>query len=59
MKSELKRILRRSALIVTLTAFCISGSYVFAHKHPEAAEQASASASAPVIVLDAGHGASP
>jgi len=46
MKSELKRILRRGALIVTLTAFCISGSYVFAHT----------SASAPVIVLDAGHG---
>gem|GEM_PF-7095409 len=42
MKSELKRILRRGALIVTL----------------KAAEQASASASAPVIVLDAGHGAS-
>ena len=58
MKANMKQILRRGALILTLTAFCITGSYIFAHRKGEAAMPTAGQESAPVIVLDAGHGES-
>ena len=58
MKASMKEILRRGAIILVLTAFCITGSYVFAHHRNELAEEAAANTAAPVVCLDAGHGAS-
>lgn len=58
MKNVYKTILRRGAMLLMLIAFCITGSYIFSHRHAEAALPAEAKAAAPVIVLDAGHGAS-
>ena len=58
MKANLKQILRRGALILTLTAFCITGSYIFAHRKAEIALPTAGQGTAPVIVLDAGHDAS-
>ena len=56
MKDSMKEILRRGAVILTMTAFCITGSYVFAHHRNELAEEAAAKTAAPVVCLDAGHG---
>ena len=42
MKASMKEILRRGAIILTMTAFCITGSYVFAHHRNELAEEAAA-----------------
>ena len=58
MKASMKEILRRGAIILTMTAFCITGSYVFAHRRAEIAMETAAKTAAPVVCLDAGHGAS-
>ena len=58
MKTSVKEILRRGAIILVLTAFCITGSYVFSHRRAEIAMETAAKIATPVVCLDAGHGAS-
>ena len=58
MKASMKEILRRGAAILTMTAFCITGSYVFSHRKAEIAMETAAKTAAPVVCIDAGHGAS-
>ena len=58
MKASMKEILRRGAIILTMTAFCITGSYVLAQHRNELAEDTAAKTAAPVVCIDAGHGAS-
>lgn len=58
MNTNIKQILRRGAMIFMVTALCITGSYVFSHRRTETAQETAANAPVPVIVLDAGHGAS-
>ena len=58
MNKSMKEILRRGTLILALIAFCITGGIVCSHRQAELAEPTAAKTPAPVIVLDAGHGAS-
>ena len=58
MNKSMKQILRRAGMLLALTAFCITGSYVFSHRKAEPAVQTAGPEAPPVIVLDAGHGES-
>ena len=58
MKASMKEILRRVTVILALIAFCITGSYVFSHRKAEIAMETAAKTAAPVVCIDAGHGAS-
>ena len=58
MNKSMKHILRRGGMLLALTAFCITGSYVFSHRRAEPAIPTAGTEAPPVIVLDAGHGES-
>lgn len=58
MNKNMKQILRRGGMLLALTAFCITGSYVFSQRKSEIAVQTAGTEAPPVIVLDAGHGES-
>jgi hypothetical protein len=58
MNKSMKQILRRAGMLLALTAFCITGSYVFSHRRAEPSIPTAGTEAPPVIVLDAGHGES-